>query len=138
MNSGERKAENAEGPIDDKRGILKEKSYRFALRAVNLFKFLSNEKREFIMSKQVLRSGTSIGANIAEARHGQSKSDFIHKLSISLKESYETEFWIDLLRDSQYISNDQASSLLEDRYELQRLLTASIKTAKNNIKRGEA
>ena len=117
------------------KGILRDKSYRFALRAVSLYKFLANEQREYVLSKQVLRSGTSIGANIAEARQGQSKPDFIHKLSISLKESYETEYWIDLLRDSDYISPAQASSLLEDCYELQRLLTASIKTAKNNSSR---
>jgi four helix bundle protein len=117
------------------RGILREKSYRFALRTVSLYKFLASEQREYVLSKQVLRSGTSIGANIAEARQGQSKADFIHKLSISLKETYETEYWIDLLRDSEYISPKQASSLLEDCYELQRLLTASIKTAKNNSSR---
>jgi len=117
------------------RGILREKSYRFALRPVSLYKFLANEQREYVLSKQVLRSETSIGANIAEARQGQSKADFIHKLSISLKETYETEYWIDLLRDSEYINPKQASSLLEDCYELQRLLTASIKTAKNNSSR---
>ena len=120
---------------NSKKGILREKSYRFALRTVSLYKFLATEQREYVLSKQVLRSGTSIGANIAEARQGQSKADFIHKLSISLKETYETEYWIDLLRDSEYISPTQASSLLEDCYELQRLLTASIKTAKNNSSR---
>ena len=117
------------------KGILREKSYRFALLTVGLYKFLANEQREYVPSKQVLRSGTSIGANIADARQGQSKADFIHKLSISLKETYETEYWLDLLRDSEFMSPAPASSLLEDCYELQRLLTASIKTAKNNSSR---
>ncbi len=74
----------------EKKGVLRDKSYKFALRCVNLYKYLSTERREFVLSKQVLRSGTSIGANIAEAQQGQSKSDFVHKLSISLKESFET------------------------------------------------
>ena len=114
------------------KGILKDKSYRFALRSVNLYKYLANEKREFVLSKQVLRSGTSIGANVAEAQQGQSKSDFVHKLAIALKEANETKYWLDLLRDSEYISDEQATSLIYDCIELQKLLTASIKTAKNN------
>ena len=116
----------------EKKGILRRKSYAFALRIVGLYKFLVNEKREYVMSKQLLRAGTSIGANIAEAQQGQSKPDFIHKLSISLKESFETEYWLDLLRDSDFITQDQASSMIGECKELQRLLTASIKTAKNN------
>ena len=89
------------------------------------------EIREFVLSKQVLRSGTSIGANIIEATPAESRSDFIHKLSISLKESYEMEYWLNLLRDGGYITESQASSLLEDCCELQKILTASIKTAKS-------
>ena len=117
------------------KGVLKEKSYVFALKTVELYKHLAHEKREYVLSKQLLRSGTSIGANIAEARQGQSKPDFIHKLSISLKESYETEYWIELLRDSSYIDGQQAAILLGECQELQRILTASIKTAKNNLNR---
>lgn len=115
-----------------KESILKDKSYKFALRIVNLNKFLNNEKREFILSKQILRSGTSIGANIVEGNRAESMSDFIHKLSISLKESYETEYWLNLLKDSDYISEKQAESLINDCQELQKILTKSIKTAKES------
>lgn len=109
---------------------LKEKSYAFALRVIKLYKHLLAEHKEYVLSKQVLRSGTSIGANIAEANQGQSRSDFISKLSISLKESVETEYWLSLLRDSDYITKAQAESLIEDCKELERILTATIKTAK--------
>lgn len=93
-------------------------------------RFLNDEKKEFVLSKQVLRSGTSIGANIEEANQGQSKADFTHKLSISLKEAVETNYWLRLLRDSEYLTESQANSLLKDCQELEKLLTASIKTAK--------
>lgn len=76
--------------------ILKEKSYKFALRIVKLNKYLNEEKREYVLSKQILRSGTSIGANVVEANRAESTADFIHKLSISLKESFETEYWLNL------------------------------------------
>ena len=88
------------------------------------------EKREYVLSKQILRSGTSIGANVAEA--GQSKADFVHKLSIAHKESFETEYWLYLLRDSGYLDELQSNSLIEDCCELQKMLTSSIKTAKGN------
>lgn len=110
--------------------ILKEKSYSFALRIVKMCRFLNEEKREFILSEQVLRSGTSIGANIEEANQGQSRSDFIHKLSIYLKEAVETIYWLRLLRDSEILSQNQAESLLNDCRELEKLLTSSIKTSK--------
>ncbi|HXG85398.1 MAG TPA: four helix bundle protein [Pyrinomonadaceae bacterium] len=109
---------------------LREKSYAFALRVVKLCRYLAENKKEFVLSKQVLRSGTSIGANIEEAFQGQSKADFIAKLSISLKESFETNFWLRLLRDSEYLSQNEAASILTDCEELQKLLTASIKTTK--------
>jgi four helix bundle protein len=115
------------------KSILKEKSYKFALRIVKLYKFLCSEKNEFTLSKQILKAGTSIGANVEEADQGQSKSDFIHKPSISQKEASETHYWLRLLRDSDYISEKQADSLLSDCEELQKLLTSSIKTAKNNL-----
>lgn len=111
---------------------LKDKSYKFALRTVNLYKHLSFDQREFVLSKQVLRSGTSIGANIAEGNQAQSKSDFVHKLAIALKEAVETEYWLQLLRDSEYISFPQADSLIADCRERQRMLTSSIKTAKSS------
>ena len=93
------------------------------------------EKKEFVMLKQVLRSGTSIGANIEEANQAQSKSDFIHKLSISQKESFETHYWIRILRDSDFLVEKLADSLLEDCEEIQKLITSSIKTAKINLQK---
>ena len=113
-----------------KSNALKEKSYTFALRVIKLYKYLIAEYKEYVLSKQVLRSGTSIGANIAEANQGQSRSDFVSKLSISLKEAVETEYWLSLLRDSDYITKSQAESLIDDCKELQRILTAAIKTTK--------
>lgn len=113
-----------------KENALKDKSYEFALRIVRLFKFLTAEYKEYVLSKQILRCGTSIGANIAEANQAQSKADFVHKLSISLKEAVETEYWLCLLRDSDFLSEEQAESLITGCKELQRILTASIKTAK--------
>lgn len=119
--------------MDNKENALKEKSYKFALRIVKLYKFIVDEKKEFVLSKQVLRSGTSIGANITEGNQAQSTADFIHKLSIALKEAFETEYWLCLLRDSEYITEKQAESLLNDCNELQKILTASIKTSKAKI-----
>lgn len=118
--------------MESKKSILREKSYAFALRTVKLNRHLTEDKREFVLSKQVLRSGTSIGANVAEAAQAQSKLDFIHKLSIALKEAFETEYWLDLLRDSELVTKVQAASLLTDCQELQKILTASIKTAKKS------
>lgn len=95
-----------------------------------MYKYLSEEKKEFVLSKQVLRSGTSIGANIAEAFYAQSTADFIAKLHISRKEAGETLFWIELLRDASYLDPDVATSILTDCEELIKLLTSSIKTMK--------
>ena len=111
--------------------VLLEKSYNFALRMIKLFKFLAEEKREYVLSKQLLRSGTSIGANIEEANQAESKVDFIHKLSIAHKEAFETNYWLRLLRDSDILTKKQAESLIDDCEELQKLLTSSIKTSKN-------
>ncbi len=113
-----------------KKNILKEKSYKLALRMVKLFQYLSKEKKEFVLSKQILRSGTSIDANIEEAFQGESKADFIHKLAIANKEAFETHYWLRLLRDSEFLEAKLAESLLIDCDEIQRLLTSSIKTAK--------
>jgi four helix bundle protein len=112
------------------KSILKEKSYHFALRIVNLYKFIVADKREYVLSKQILRSGTSIGANVEEAGQGQSKADFAHKLSIAQKEAFETGYWLRLLRDTKYLTGAQADSLITDCIELQKMLTASIKTVK--------
>jgi four helix bundle protein len=113
---------------NSRKDVVKDKSYTFALRIVNVFKYLSAVKREFVLSKQLLRSGTSIGANVAEAKQAQSRADFISKLSIALKESVETEYWINLLQDSKYLTEKEAESLLSDCVEIVRLLTAILKT----------
>ncbi len=118
--------------MENKENPLKAKSYKLALRIIKLYKFLTEEKREFILSKQILRSATSIGANITEGNQAQSKADFVHKLSIANKEAFETEYWLCLLRDGYFINEKQSPSLLEDCKELQKILTTSIKTAKNN------
>lgn len=99
---------------------------------MKLFRYLCDEKKEFVLSKQLLRSGTSIGANVEEATQGESKADFIHKLCIANKEASETNYWIRLLRDSDILTVKQAESLITDCEELQKLLTASIKTSKNS------
>ncbi len=115
--------------------ILRDKSYKFALRMVNLYKYLTGEKKEFVLSKQALRSGTSIGANVVEANQAQSKADFVHKLSISLKEAFETQYWVELLRDGEYLRIEEADSLITDCRELRKILTASIRTAKASSRR---
>jgi len=116
-----------------KESILKTKSYDFALRIIKLQQYLAAEQKEYVLSKQVLRSGTSVGANVEEAGQAQSKTDFIHKLSIAQKEAFETHYWIRLLRDSKMLTASQASSLLGDCEELQKMITASIKTVKRNL-----
>ena len=115
-----------------KGSILREKSFDFAKCIIKTYKFLINEKKEYVLSKQLLRSGTSIGANIREAQYAQSQKDFISKLSIALKEANETEYWIELLRD-EYLSDEMAKSLHCDVIELIKLLTASINTAKKRV-----
>jgi len=110
--------------------ILQDKSYAFALRIVKLCEFLSDEKHEFVLSRRVLESGTAIGVLIEEARQGEDRSDFRQKLSVANKEAFKTNFWLRLLRDSQFISEKQASSLLKDCEELQKMLISSLKTTK--------
>lgn len=114
-----------------KDSILKNKSKAFALRIINMYNYLCDEKKEYVMSKQILRSGTSIGANIAEAFYAQSEADFIAKLYISRKEAGETLYWIDLLKESGYIGDDVATSISAECDELLKLLTSSIKTMKS-------
>ncbi len=91
--------------------IVKDKSYSFALRIVRLYKFLTDEKREFVLSKQALRSGTSVGANVKEALQAESRADFIHKLSIALKEASETEYWLQLLKDADFMEQHAFDSI---------------------------
>jgi len=112
--------------------VVLNKSMDFAIRIVNLFKYLQSQKREFVISKQILRCGTSVGSNLREAKYAQSTDDFIHKNSIALKEIAETEYWLDLLYKTDYISDDQYTSIHSDCTELIKMLTAIINTAKSN------
>ena len=114
--------------------ILIDKSITFASRIIKLNQYLVKDKKENIISKQIVRSGTSIGANINEANYGQSKADFISILHIALKETAETEYWIKLLKLSEYISEEMANSLLNDCLDIKRILISSINTAKENNK----
>jgi len=114
-----------------KENIIKNKSFDFAVRIVALYKYLIENKKEFVLSKQVLRSGTSIGASIRESEHAESTSDFIHKLSIALKEANETEYWLQLLQKSEYISEKEFENINSDLTEILKLLTSIIKTTKS-------
>ncbi len=111
--------------------ILIEKTLMFASRIIKLYKYLVSEKREYIISKQIVRSATSIGANVNEAIYGVSKADFISKLHISLKETAETEYWLKLLNMSDYITDNQTDSLLNDCVEIKKILIATLNTSKN-------
>ena len=115
-----------------KNNILIDKSIAFAARILKLHTYLNKEKKEHIISKQIVRSGTSIDANINEANYGQSKADFISKLHIALKETAETEYWIHLLTLSDYLDETMSKSLLQDCLEIKRILIASVNTAKGN------
>ena len=109
---------------------IQDKSFDFAVRIVNLCKYLQTEKREYILSKQLMRSGTSIGANVAETQQAQSKPDFISKMNIALKESYETDYWIRLIYATEYVTQNMFESMIEDCRELEKLLIAITKSAK--------
>ena len=113
-----------------KQSIIKDKSYQFAIRIVKFYTFLKDEKKEFILSKQVLRSGTSIGAMVKEALQAESTADFVHKLSIANKEAFETRYWINLLKDTDFIKAELADSLMNDCEELIKMLVDIIKTSK--------
>ena len=113
---------------------LKIKSFAFSIRIFKLSQFLQNDKREFIISKQVARSGTSVGAMIREAEHSESKPDFIHKLAIAQKEINETIYWLEVLHAVEFLSHEQFNSLSRDAVELIKLLTTALKTAKLNLK----
>jgi four helix bundle protein len=116
-----------------KDNLIQQKSYSFALRTIKLYSYLTENKKEYVLSKQVLRSGTSIGANIEEALGGQSKSDFISKLSIAYKEARETNYWIRLLKDSNYLIDKEFNSIMADIEELLRIITKIQKTSKSNL-----
>ena len=112
--------------------VVVQKSYAFSLRCVKLYKYLCSRDGNYIIGKQLLRSGTSIGANVREVLRAQTRPDFITKLNVALKEASETEYWIELLRDSDYISSSQAESMLTDCVELIKILTSIVKKSKEN------
>lgn len=120
-----------------KENILQTNSTTFAIRIINLRKYLVTNHKEYELSKQVLRSGTAIGAQIMEGEYAQSKADFIHKFHIAIKEANETKYWLSLLSETEYIQNELHESLKTDCEELLKLLTASIKTAKNNLEKSK-
>lgn len=116
---------------------LADKSFSFAVRIVKLYKYLCDNKKEFVLSKQLLRSGTSIGANISESQDAQSSNDFISKLSISLKEARESKYWIELLKEIDYLTILETNSILSDLDEIIKLLVSIIKTTKANQMNGK-
>ncbi len=109
---------------------IQDKSFRFAVRIVNLCRYLQSEQKEYILTKQLLKSGTSIGANVSESQQAQSRPDFVSKLSIALKEAYETNYWLRLLRETNFLTGDEFQSIITDCQELERLLISIIKTSK--------
>ena len=109
---------------------VQEKSFRFAVRIVNLCRYLQTERKEYALSKQLLRSGTSIGANIAESQQAQSRADFVNKLNVALKEAYETNYWLRLMSETQYLKTQEFESIIADCKELEKLLIAIVKTSK--------
>ena len=113
-----------------KENVVMNKSYVFALRIVKLYKYLVYDKKEYVLSKQLLRSGTSIGALIKEGEHAQSKADFLNKMNIALKEANEAQYWIELLRDSGYLSYEESLSIYDNSNELIRLLASIVKSTK--------
>lgn len=110
---------------------IQTKSYAFALRIVKLYRFLCDEKKEFVLSKQIVRSGTSIGANVEEAIGGQSRKDFVSKMNIAYKEARETHYWLRLLRDSEILSADQTDSIIKECEELLKISGSIIKTTRS-------
>ena len=122
---------------ESKDNIIVKKSYSFALECVKIYKYLINEKKEYVLSKQLLRSGTSIGANVHEAIASESKKDFIHKLAIAVKEARESSYWLSLLKDSVYINEEQFKNLNSNCDEVIRILNSIILTTKERYFKSE-
>ena len=120
--------------IDKRPNALKDKSYSFAIKIVKLSQYLVSEQKEYVLSKQVLRSGTAVGALIREGEFAESKADFVHKFRISLKEANETEFWLMLLKDTDYIDKERFVELHSQCKELIAMLVSSIKTVQERMK----
>ena len=119
----------------DKGNVIRDKSYAFAIRIVNAYKFLTETKKEFVLSKQLLRSGTAVGALVAEAIHAQSGPDFLNKMNVALKEANETKYWLALLKDTDYMEEIQYESISNDCKELVALLVSIVKSMKDNLNR---
>ena len=117
--------------------VVYDKAYQFAIRIVKAYQFLSSEKKEFVLSKQLLRSGTSIGANIAEANGGISKADFSNKISIAYKECLETKYWLDLLKDTTFIDEKTHESMYSDADEIAKILFSILKTTRIENKKND-
>ena len=120
-----------------KDNIIQIKSKAFAIRIIRLYRYLIETKKEYVLSKQLLRSGTSIGANICEALCGVSKKDFLSKMHISFKECVETQYWLDLLAETDYLSKNEYDSISSDCEELRKLLSSITKSTKENIRQNE-
>ncbi|WP_038032641.1 four helix bundle protein [Thermonema rossianum] len=120
---------------EGRENIVMNKSYAFAIRIVKLYKYLVSEKKEFVLSKQLLRSGTAIGALIKESEHAQSKADFINKMNVALKEANESTYWLQLLKDSDFINEKEFESIYSDCEELLKLLISIVKSSKNSLKK---
>lgn len=112
--------------------IISTKSFNFSVRIVNLYKYLCNDKKEFVLSKQLLRSGTSICANVKEAINAQSRNDFLSKMNISLKEAGEAEYWIELLMATEYLNEKEGNSILNDCVEIKKILYSIVKKIKTS------
>lgn len=117
----------------EKERTVKYKSKKFAVRIVNLYKYLCNEKSEYVLSKQILRSGTSIGANVAESECAISKKDFLSKIYIALKECAESIYWLDLLFETDYLSDEEYQSMIADCEELRKMLSSTTKTLNSTL-----
>jgi four helix bundle protein len=115
---------------EKKENVILSKSFSFAIRIVKLYQYLTEQKREFVMSKQLLRSGTAVGALVREAQNAESKADFIHKLGIAQKECDECIYWIELLEHTEYLSENEAESIKDDAIELLKMLRSAIITSK--------
>ena len=115
------------------KSILKEKSYHFAVRVVKLFKFLQSEKKEYILSKQLMSSGTAIGALVREAEFAESKADFFHKLAIAQKKCNESIYWLELLNETEYLQESEFNSINKDAIGIIKIITSSIKTVKSKL-----
>jgi len=123
---------NMDAEKTEKAGVLRSKSLQFAVRVVNLSKYLNQEKKEYTLSKQVLKSGTSIGANLAESATAFSKKDFLSKIYIALKECSETQYWLELLYRTDYLTEEMYHSMQQDCEELRKMLSSTTKTIKEN------